>query len=60
MPYSERYVAYIDILGFSDYKKLENNPRLYEALVKQLSEIQAREPKSKAQRRLISSFANVF
>ena len=45
MPYSERYVAYIDILGFSEIiKSSENNPRLYEALVKQLSEIQAREP----------------
>jgi hypothetical protein len=45
MPYSERYVAYIDILGFSEIiKRSETNPRLYEELVKKLSEIQAREP----------------
>src|SRR5215510_12524979 len=44
MPYSDRYVAYIDILGFSDIiKKSETNPTLCEALVKNLSEIQARE-----------------
>jgi hypothetical protein len=45
MPYSERYVAFIDILGFREIvKRSEADPRLYEALVKTLSEIHAREP----------------
>lgn len=45
MPYSERYVAYIDILGFTEIiKRSATNPGLYEALAKNLSEIQTREP----------------
>ena len=35
MPYSERYVAFIDILGFREIiKRSEADPGLYEALVK--------------------------
>jgi hypothetical protein len=45
MPYLDPYVAYIDLLGFSEIiKNSETNSKLYEALVKKLSEIQAREP----------------
>jgi hypothetical protein len=45
MPYSDRYVAFIDILGFREIiKRSETDPRLYEALVKTLSEIHTREP----------------
>jgi len=45
MPYSERYVAFIDILGFREIiKRSETDSRLYETLVKTLSEIHAREP----------------
>ena len=44
MPYSERYVAFIDILGFSEIvKRSETDPRLYDAVVRALSDIQARE-----------------
>ena len=44
MPYSERYVAFIDILGFSEtVKRSKTDPRLYDALVRVLSDIQARE-----------------
>jgi hypothetical protein len=44
MPYSERYVAFIDILGFSDIvKRSETDSKLYDALVKTLSDIQTRE-----------------
>ena len=44
MPYSERYVAFIDILGFSDIvKRSETDSKLFDALVKTLSDIQAHE-----------------
>lgn len=43
MPYSERYVAFVDILGFSEIvKRSETNTRLYDALVRTLSAMQAR------------------
>jgi hypothetical protein len=44
MPYAQRYVAFLDILGFSEIvKSTERNERQFEALAKAIEQINSRE-----------------